>query len=310
MRKAFGLAFLFGLLALVQSAFAQEGTYRLQPEDIIRIQVMGEQQINAQLPVGRDGNVTAPFLGPIRAAGKTVSELEADLTAAYIQKLRFREPRVSVTIESFRAVRVAIGGAVTRAGVYSIRPTDTILTLINLGGGLAGGADQKRATLKRGQTRELIPIDLQAMLLRGDLSQNYVLQDGDELMVPEDVRARVLVVGAVARPGIVAYRDPMTVMDALSFSGGEIPNRSWLSRTVVLREQPGNPGQYLRIPANIIRFLDHAEASQNVILQAGDIVFVPKTRTPDWNQLATIFNTIFFADRFIQDNALGIRIFR
>lgn len=310
MRKVFGLAFLVGLLALVQSAFAQEGTYRLQPEDVIRIQVMGEQQINAQLPIGRDGNVTAPFLGPVRAAGKTVSELEADLIAAYIQKLRFREPRVSVTIESFRATRVAIGGAVARAGVFSVRPGDTILTLINLGGGLAAGADQKRATLKRGQTRELIPIDLYSMLLRGDLSQNYVLEDGDELMVPEDVRARVLVVGAVARPGIVSYRDPMTVMDALSFSGGEVPNRSWLSRTVVLREQPGNPGQYLRIPANIIKFIDNADATQNVLLQAGDIVFVPKTKTPDWNQLATIFNTIFFADRFIQENALGIRIFR
>jgi hypothetical protein len=37
---------------------------------------------------------------------------------------------------------------------------------------------------------------------------------------------------------------------------------------------------------------------------------VPKTNTPDWNQLATIFNTLFFADRFIRDNAIGVRIFR
>jgi polysaccharide export outer membrane protein len=285
-------------------AWAQNGTYRLQPEDIIRIAVYNEQQVQAIVPVGKDGNISAPFLGIIRAAGKTTSELEADLAAEYVRRLRLRDPKVSVTIERFRVIRASVGGFVNRPGVFEVRPTDTILTLLNNGGGPVqdGRADLRRATLVRGGSREMIPIDLFAMLIKGDTSQNYVLQDGDQLTVPEETRNRILVLGAVLQPGTYPFKEPMSVMDAISMARGEIRYRSKFSAITIIRERPGMPGQYMRIPVNLVAFLARGDAAQNVALQPGDVVFVPETRTPDMQQISavasSIANSLFILDRF------------
>src|SRR5579862_3235010 len=126
------------LLLLWCSGFAQApgfAPYKLKPEDVLRIQVFGQNQINADVPIGIDGSVSAPFLGSVPAAGKTVDELQAILTDLYERKMRLRDPIVSVTIVSFRQLRASIGGAVAKPGSIQIRPGDTILSLLNNGGG-------------------------------------------------------------------------------------------------------------------------------------------------------------------------------
>ncbi len=307
MNRGFRILIWLGLLLNI--AFAQDlTTYRLQPEDIIRIQIYNEVQVNAPVQVGRDGNISAPFVGIVRAQGKTVSELEADLAKEYITKLRLRDPRVSVTIERFRQLRASVGGAVQRPGVFpDIRPTDTVVTLLNYAGGpISDRADLRRARLKKANTQEWIPVDLYAILIQGNLSQNYAIDDGDELVVPEDVKNRVQVIGAVQRPGTIPYREPLTVMDALGLAGGEVRYRSWLSHTYVLRESKSNPGKYDRIEVNLIKFIRDNDATQNIGLKSGDIVYVPDTKF-DPNQISqfasAIANGLFILDRF------GLRIF-
>lgn len=311
MRSAFVLLVLFAT-ATVQVAFAQEGTYRLKPDDILRIQVYGEQQINAQVPIGRDGNISAPFVGTIRAEGKTTSELEAELVIEYQKKLKIRDPKVSVTVERYRAVRATVVGAVNRPGTYEMRPGDTLVTLLGQGGGPLSNerADLKRATMRRGRSRELIPLDLYSMLVRGDTSQNYEIEDGDELNIPEATASRILVLGSVAQPGTYAYTDPMTVTDALSLARWEIRYRSRMSKTLIIRPNPGRPGTYTRIQVNFVAFLTKGDASQNVSLQPGDTIYVPETNTPDIDRIANIANTLFVLDRFSRDGILGFRFIR
>src|ERR1700759_2995935 len=113
MMKA-ALATLF-LLLLNIAAFAQTPTpttYLIRQDDILRIQVYGEPQVNVEVTVGEDGNVNAPFVGSLRAVGRTPAELEADLTQAYITKLRLRDPKVSVTFSRYAPLRAWVGGAV------------------------------------------------------------------------------------------------------------------------------------------------------------------------------------------------------
>lgn len=305
----------FGLLLAAIMAWAapvQEqpsGTYRLQVEDIIRIQVWNEQQINAVVPVGRDGNISAPFVGIIRAAGKTTTELENDLAIEYQKILKLRNPRVSVTIERFRSIRASVGGYVNRPGFFEMRQGDRILDLLNNGGGfIADRADLRRATLLRGGSSELIPIDLHAMLIRGDTSQNYLVQDGDVLNIPEETRNRILVLGAVQQPGTYFYKEPMTVLDAFSQARGEVRYRTWLSRTVVIRERPGLPGQYMRIQVDMVKFFNGQDPSQNIELRPGDAIYFPETKTPDIDRIASVVNSMFFLDRFFRDNIFGLRI--
>ncbi|MBS1704836.1 MAG: polysaccharide biosynthesis/export family protein [Armatimonadetes bacterium] len=291
------------LLIGAVAAMAQEGNYRLQQEDVLEIQILDNQQIRSQVQIGKDGNITAPFIGALRAEGKTIAELQEDLKQEYIRKLRFRDPQVSVVVVRFRSIFVTVGGAVGRAGRLEARPTDTVLTMVQQAQPITqnGVADLKHATLQRAGTKELIPLDLHAMLIRGDLSQNYSVEDGDIINIPQETKNRILVLGAVQRPGTILYTDPMTLSDAISTTGGPIQYRSKMSEIVITRERPGLPGNYVRIKSNYVRFLSKGDANQNIVLQPGDVVFVPDTKTPDGGRIGdiagTVANIIFTLDR-------------
>lgn len=298
------------LLMGASFGFSQDGTYRLQAEDIIRVQIYNEQQINAQIPIGKDGNISAPFVGIVRAAGKTTSELEQELVEIYTKKLRLRNPIVSVTIERYRELRATILGPVTRPGTFTFRQGDTIITLLGLGGGFlrTNNADLKRSVLRRGESKELIPIDLDSLMFRGDTSQNYVLQDGDELMVPENRKGRIQILGSVPRPGLFDFFEGMKLADAIALAGGEIPRQSKFSGTTVFREKPGSADGYAYIKADFVRFIHKRDVAQNITLEGGDIVWVPSTGSPNINELSNALNAAFFADRVLfRDGLFGFR---
>jgi polysaccharide biosynthesis/export protein len=298
------LAVLTVLLCLVPGALAQvqSGTYRLQIEDVIRIKVWDESQIEAVVVVGRDGNITAPFIGLKKAVDRTTTELESELKDDYVRVLKLRNPIVSVTIERFRPIQASVGGRVQTPGVHEMRPGDTVYVLLSKGGSLLADADLRRATLKRKNSSELIPIDLRA-LLSGDQSQNFTIQDGDELLVQRLKANFIRVVGTVRNPGPVAYEDEMRLADAITLAQGEIPGDTKLSRIIVTRPLKGRPGEYVRIQCNLAEFFAKGDASQNILLQPGDIVFVPNTGKPNLDFINTIANGFFILDRF------GIRIF-
>lgn len=295
--------------ALAQDA--TDKTYRIHVDDVLRIQLYGEQQVNVDVPVGQDGNIVAPFVGTVKAEGRTTSEVEAELTKAYQLKLRLRDPKVSVGFAQIHPTRAFVGGAVRNPGQYLFRPGDTILSLLHQAGDpVIDGADLRRSILYRKDSPEGIPIDLYSMLRRGDLSQNYELQEGDKLEVPVDTTSQIKVLGYVQRPGLYPFREPMTLADVISAAGGEIPNRSMMSQTRIIREVPGAPGSFQEIRPNIVNYWSKGDATQNVELRAGDLVYVPATKTPDFAMISSMVNSAFFIDSLFRNGLFGFRFFR
>lgn len=302
------------MLALAACALGQRTPRRLKPRDVLRIQIYqtaGQQtSVGGDVPIDSSGDVTPPFLFTVHAEGRTVDELIVELTRLYRQRLFLRDPIVSVTLIQQRGLRATVGGGgVPRAGTYEVLPGDTVLSLLNQGGGaIRDYADLKRAYLRRAGSAEAIPIDLYALTVFGDTTQNYEIQDGDELVVPEARGNQVLVIGAVQRPGLYPYREPMTAEDAIATAGFEIRLRSRFSKTVVLRQREGQPGQYVRIPIDLVRFIRKGDSSQNIQLQPGDIIFVPETNTPDFAVFGQLGNTAFLINSL--GNLFGLRLFR
>ena len=301
---------LVAFMAFCLPAFGQVVIRTLRPEDVIRIQVFGQSQIQADLTVDPNGNITPPFGTTIHVEGRTTDDLVAELARLYRERLFLRDPIVSVTLVALRPLRATIGGGgVARAGTYTIRPGDSVLNLLNQGGGgIRDLADLRRAYLRRAGTTESIPLDLYSLTVFGDATQNYEIQDGDELVVPESRGNQISVSGAVQRPGIYPYREPTTAWDSIGLAGGEIRLRSRFSRTVVLRQRQGLPGQYVQIPIDLVRFIRKGDSSQNIQLEPGDIVFVPETNTPDFNVLGQLGNTVFLLNSL--GNLLGLRVLR
>lgn len=284
--------------------------YKLRPLDEIQIQVYNEAQIQAVLPILPDGKISAPFVGLIDVAGRTTAEVEAELTERYKERLKLRDPKVSVVVLRYRPIRAAVNGMALQPGRYEdFRPGDTVLSLLNRAGGVAPDrADLYRATLVRGASREAIPIDLHAMLFKGDLSQNYEIEDNDTLIIPEDRVNRINIIGTVAQPGTYPYKEPMYLSDAISQARGEVRGRTKFSEVMIIRKKPGVEDQLIRIRANFVKF-QAGDISQNVLLMPGDTIFVPETKTPDYNQLGSIFNSLFVIDRLLTGGIFGFRLF-
>lgn len=299
------------VIAQVQTPAPPPVTGRtLLPDDVLRIQVLRQPELTIEAPVGQDGTVSAVGIGQVVAQGKTPAQLSTELEALYKERVRLKQPQVSVSIIRFRDLRASIGGFVNRPNSYVYRSGDTVKQLLDLGGGpIPDRADLRRATLQRAKSNELIPIDLYSMLYRGDISQNYELQDGDQLNIPEATRLVVLVQGKIARPGIYPYKEPMTVADAISSAGGEVPGRSRLSRTLVVRERAGQPGQYQYINVDYVRFIRKRDQTQNILLQPGDLLFIPETNTPDFAQISALTNTVFIFNS-LGSGLFGFNLFR
>lgn len=309
MLKRFFVVFAAALACV--SAFGQTVRSRtLKIEDVLRIQVFGRPEVTGDVQIDPEGNISAPFAGTIHADGRTVEDVAADLTRRYKQTLFLRDPIVSVIVVTLRPIRATIGGGgIARPDTYIMRAGDTILNLLNRGGGANRDvADLRRSYLRRSGSSEAIPIDLYSMTVFGDVTQNYEIQDGDELIVPEARNNQINVLGAVARPSQVPYREPMRAWDAITIAGGEIRYRSRFSRTTILRQREGVPSEYVRIPVDLTRFIRKGDSSQNIALQPGDIIFVPETNTPDFAQIAQISQSAFLLDTF--GRIFGFRLFR
>ncbi len=285
-----------------------EAEYKLQKEDILRIQILDRQQaeVNQEIQVGRDGRITPPFLNPMVAEGLTVTKLKSDLTQLYNRELKLVNVKVSVTIVRVREMKASVVGAVRTPGSFLIRPGDTVLNLLSLAGDALTEtqADLRRATLTRSKSREIIPLDLVALRL-GDLSQNYEIRDGDILNVPQEQGLnRIIVFGKVKQPGAFPFIEGMRLMDALSQAGGEIQGQSRFSRVLVIREVPGSPGSYQRITCNIVEYLKKGDFRQNILLQSRDVIVVPDTGNPNFDQINQVLGLIFVLERF------GVNIFK
>ncbi len=280
-------------LALLASVWAQrvEGAYRLQPEDVIRIQVVGEPELSAQqATVSRDGKVSVPIVGEVQAGGLTTSELEQLISRRYREMDILREPRVSVTILQFHRPRVSILGLVQRPGTYEFKEGDRVLDALSLGGSIV----PERARLEEAWMQRVdgskIELNLYRLLYEGDLSQNILLADGDTIYIPEETQNRYFVGGQVKRPGQYVWRPGLTVLDALSQAAWET-ERARLSQTFVVRKKPDGAEERIRV--DLVRLLNKGDMSQNIVLQPGDVVYVSETNTPNYDQVYRILSVFW-----------------
>lgn len=292
------------MLGMAVPSFAQSGLqeYRLRPEDVISIRVLGEKDMDVDAPINFDGTIGVPFLGLIMAAGKTAEELQQFIYKG-LSPDYFKEPKVTVNIIKFKELRASVVGGANRPGEFAIKPGDRILSLLSQAQGAQfNRADLRRATLVRRNSLEQIPLDLHSMLMRGDLSQNYELLDGDVINIPETRQNRISILGFVQRPTQIDWFEGMTLADAISASGGEIPFRSRLSAVQVQRVTPGREYEYQRFNVDFTRFTSKNDFTQNIALEPGDVIFIPSTKNPDLAQLAQYANVAFTIQSVLSRN--------
>src|SRR5690348_5735560 len=91
---------------------------------------------------------------------------------------------------------------------------------------------------------------------------------------PASVFSQVKIIGQVARPQALPYREGMTVLDAVLAVGGLAPfaagNRARLMRTV--------DGKQQEIHVRLGALVNDGDMKQNIVLKPGDVLVVPESR--------------------------------
>lgn len=259
----------------------------------VRVSVLGQ--------VGRPG--TFELLPPVRvldalsSAGgllesadrKAARLIRADGTVLSLDLERAQQgdPAHNPTLETGDALVVPedlvgfvfVLGEVNKPGAFRLKGDMRVLEALALAGGLTEKAWVERAYVLRGRTDRL-PVDLAALLTRGDQRHNVALQPGDLVFVPEDLENRVYVLGDVNRPGVFALRHAPTVLAALTQAGG-VNMRNQPGEAFVLRRNGygrgaaanGNGAERIRVD---LPALLRGDTTKDLSLQPGDVVFVPQ----------------------------------
>ncbi len=245
--------------------------------------------------VASDGTIYFPFVGRIRAAGKTPGELRDQLTAGLVRYIK--DPQVDVRVLSYRSQKVQVTGEVKTPGPLSV--SDVPLTLVDAitrSGGSTPDADLQRVRLTR--HNQLYVLDANGLLDRGDTKQNVMLQNGDIVNVPNRIDSRIFVMGEVKTPQqLTMIKGRLTIADALTQAGGVLDTDANPRQIYVMRgmqSKPTTPDVYrldMTQPDSIL-------LSAQFQLQPMDVVYVGTAASTTFNrvlqQVLPTVQTLFF----------------
>lgn len=202
MRTVIAIAVLLWFLSGGVVAIAGASEYRICPGDVLAIDVWGFPEFHAKdatvgggqeattagmITVRPDGQIAFPLVGEVMAAGASPAELTFALTKALREYIK--DPKVTVNITKYHTTRVYVLGEVIRPGLYEIEKQHYLLDAIGLAGGYSKNAAKKNIfIIHKDNTGEPVKVNLLSLLKKGDMSQNYLLADGDVVYLTENGR--------------------------------------------------------------------------------------------------------------------------
>ena len=241
--------------------------YRLEVQDRISVNFPYQPQYSTSVLVRSDGKITMPLIGDLPVESKTPMELATELNRLY--KQYFTEPGITVALEAFNVKVDELKKAITTAarGQSKIAPVspDGRISFPIIGGmqvqGFTVAQVEKLINEKYGEQVRNLNITL--ILLEIHHPKLYVL-------------------GEVERPGAYDIASVPNIMNALTLAGG-FRRSGELEEIAVFRNEGLERPISFRV--DIKTALKTGVSLTNVKLKPGDIIYVPKTRLDERNDM-------------------------
>ena len=252
--------------------------YKIGPQDILRLTFLQQPELNTDVEVSADGNITLPIGGKTKALGLTPDELSQKI----VEQVSFYNKNISqvtVRVIEFKSQKVFVSGEVNRPGEYAFEKIPNLWEVIMKAGGLKDSANSTAITVIRGgkERGEKIKVNLKKYLDEGNLSGLPTLFAGDIIEVPRFGGVGggnvYYVYGEVRRPSAYSLGEDTDILQALVLAGGATDNADLKNVRVISK----NSGASNVISVNLQKYLKKGSPGR-LILQTDDTIVVPQKK--------------------------------
>lgn len=160
--------------------------------------------------VGSNGSIFIPGIGPVKAEGRTLGEVEREANAMARQK--YSNMSIKLQIPSGSGYSVFVYGEVNKPGKVYISSNSTILDVLKAAGGV-----KKTGTLRNIKYNNKY-VDLYNTLFLGN-DHNIIVKANDKIFV-DSIKNTMSFKNGVINPGIYEFKTGETVGDMMKYAGG------------------------------------------------------------------------------------------
>lgn len=246
--------------------------------------------------VASDGTITYPYIGAIRASGRSVGQIRSDISQRLANFIP--DPQVEVRIAAYNSQAIVVSGEVVAPNRQPLTSVGTtLIEAINAGGGFTEFADPRIVTVQRGG--RLYHVDVQGFLEGGMAQNNPVLRDGDVVNVPRRRAEEAYLLGEVARPDVMDLsREPITLTQAITRQGGLQTPRANARGVLVFRAHGNDMTRVFQLdtssPSGLL-------LGTRFVLEPGDVVYVLRSALQRWNDTIVRLLPTVQAVRAVED---------
>ena len=255
--------------------------YRIGPDDLIQVTIYNIPEQEARgtprtviLRVSHQGAVVAPLVGEVNVKGKTIADVQQELSKRYMKYIR--NPQVGVMVTEYRQ-RVSVMGAVQKPGVFELTGPKTVIDMLALAGGVTERAGNQVHVYRQDEkgNRQSVVVDLMVLanntgvIAENTQAVNMVMQAGDVVNVPQS--GMFFVDGAVGKPGSYPLGRSYTLTQALATAGGVNPELADYSAVSINRRAAAGNIQTIAVDLNAVT----AGTAKDPQLMPDDVVLVP-----------------------------------
>jgi polysaccharide export outer membrane protein len=236
-----------------------EEEYQVALDDVLHIKFVNVPELNEEQQVRPDGHISLPYIGSYYVAGKTINQIEEELTEEYSRILI--NPELYITVPQYltqlRELKKDLHTAPRGLSrLVTVRP-DGFVTFPMVG-------DVFVANKTMSEVQEYV--DPQYNKISNSLHVTIFLE--------QHAGSMVYLLGVVKEPGAYKITKPITVLEAMALAGGANEDAE-LDSILVLRKMNK---KIVGTRVDVASSLSLEQGGYQFYLAPDDIVYVPRTQ--------------------------------
>ncbi|WP_250658154.1 polysaccharide biosynthesis/export family protein [Alkalimarinus coralli] len=159
-------------------------TYLIGPEDVLKISVWKEPELDREVVVRPDGGISFPLVGDVQVRDKTINEVKKMVS----KKISKYIPKAEVSVSLVRAssYKIYVLGKVNKPGQYVLGSYVDVLQALSIANGLTpyAASDNIKILRRIEGVERAFPFEYSSASAGTKLGQNIILKSGDVVLVP------------------------------------------------------------------------------------------------------------------------------